>query len=100
MSFKKQVLCKANPNRHGSCRVIKFTFTDGAPDEFAYFGPGESSDEDDGTSFETDEQAARDHFDSEVKRLAELPNYEAQAAYDAEHGTDNGYAPWQYGREY
>ena len=46
------------------------------------------------TEFENLEEATV-YFDERVKELAETPNWEAQARYDEEHGTDNGYAVWQ-----
>jgi hypothetical protein len=44
--------------------------------------------------------SATEHFEERVRELAQTPNWEAQAEYDELHGTDNGYAPWDYGREY
>lgn len=42
---------------------------------------------------------AKRSYDIEVGKMANTPNWEAQAAYDAAHGTDNGYDPqilaWQ-----
>jgi hypothetical protein len=37
--------------------------------------------------------AAKLHYDARKASLATTPNWEAQARYDEEHGTDNGYDP-------
>lgn len=38
-------------------------------------------------------EEAEKAFDSICAELARKPNMQAQAAYDEEHGTDNGYDP-------
>lgn len=43
---------------------------------------------------------AQEYYNQAVKAWRDTPNWELQAAYDEAHGTDNGYAPWQYSREY
>lgn len=89
----KTLVRSANPNAHGRIRLYRF-------DEGGDFGdtvwvvalPGEHSD--DGQEFGTEAEAGM-AYDAEVARLAVTPNWEAQAAYDDAHGTDNGYAPFQ-----
>lgn len=39
---------------------------------------------------------AKTEFTRLATDLASVPNWELQARYDEEHGTDNGFAPWQY----
>jgi hypothetical protein len=39
-------------------------------------------------------------FNKIAKELSDTPNWEMQARYDQEHGTINGYAPWQSNSEY
>jgi hypothetical protein len=43
---------------------------------------------------------AETEFAARVAVLKDIPNWELQARYDEEHGTDNGYAPWQINQEY
>lgn len=60
-----------------------------------------------GNSFDDYDEPVEDEFDDRdeaikqfehrAEKLRDTPNWEAQAAYDEEHGTDNGYAPWQLG---
>jgi hypothetical protein len=80
---------RANPNRHGWVKLM-------SEDGFFYVRePGV----DDLIDFDNLADA-KAHYDACVKSLADTPNWEAQAEYDAERGTVNGYAPWQYNREY
>lgn len=44
-------------------------------------------------------EKAMKYFKERVKELSETPNWEAQEEYDDEHGTINGYAPWQFNEE-
>lgn len=103
----KELLAKCNPNRHGNVRLFKYTdrWLEGGEEQegevvFVVCLPGDDSREGDGAEFDTEEKA-RVHYDAEVKRLSNEPNWEAQAAYDEQWGTDNGYAPLQaYGYGY
>jgi hypothetical protein len=87
-----KIIQRANPNRHGEVRLIE--------DEgwFYLSVPGQRGCD----AIELGEELApaRKAFDEEVGRMSAQPNWEAQARYDAEWGTDNGYAPWQLSREY
>jgi hypothetical protein len=90
-----QIIKKANPNRHGPVLLEK--------DEDGMYWltePDADGEMGDPSDLGTDEAAALAMFDKIVKAWRETPNWELQAEYDAAHGTDNGYAPWQYGREY
>lgn len=90
MTDGRAVLEKANPNRHGWVKLVRygheaedFTFVVVTPED------------EDGAEFDGNEALARQHYEAEVARLAATPNWQAQAEYDAEWGTDNGYAPHQ-----
>jgi len=86
-----QIIKKANPNRHGVMFLEK--------DEYGVFwitGPQDGEFETDPDDAGTDEAEAIKKFDRAVSYWAEKPNWRAQAAYDEEHGTINGYAEWQY----
>lgn len=54
---------------------------------------------DEGEEFDNLPQALQ-AFTERANQLSQTPNWEAQACYDNEHGTINGYAPWQFNREY
>lgn len=95
MEDGRTVLEKANPNQHGWVKLIRYGL---APEEYTYFVV--TPWDEDGAEFDGNEATARGYYTEEVARLAKEPNWEAQAAYDAEWGTDNGYAPHQYAREY
>lgn len=58
-----------------------------------------SSQDADDIEFDT-EAEARKFYDEYKKELSSTPNWELQEKYDNEHGTINGYAPWQYNSEY
>ena len=77
----------ANPNRHGLLGLI--AHHDGT---FSIYEQHSDGDEP-WMSEHLEYRAARDAFDRERGVLAETPNWDAQAAYDTEHGTDNGYDP-------
>lgn len=92
--MKPRILKRANPNRHGLVLLVQtgedaFEVRDADYDEF-------------GTEPECFDTlaAAETAWEAEIDRLAQIPNWEAQAEYDAAHGTINGYAPWQFGAEY
>jgi hypothetical protein len=86
---------KANPNRHG------LMVLDVDDDGVYWITPPHDPDfEEDPYDVGTNLQEATVAFDSEVQRLAKVPNWEAQAAYDDEHGTINGYSPFQFRDEY
>lgn len=96
---KREQLASSNPNRHGRLTLDRYTDTayETEAEHTAVYvvrGPGGMDDE-----FE-DEAEARAHYEATFARLSVEPNWEAQAAYDDAHGTINGYAPWQYGREH
>lgn len=55
--------------------------------------------DDAGDEYDTRE-AAEKGFADLVMELAESPNWEAQAAYDEQWGTINGYPPFNYFREH
>lgn len=96
--MKTTVVAKANPNRHGWVKLIRYDECPDYCDASTMWAVKEPDMEDD---FEyVKEEHARRHYDEVVARLSEEPNWEAQAAYDEEHVTINGYAPWQYNREY
>lgn len=59
----------------------------------------ESGDED-GVEFDGSKDRAEAYYEERVTALSSEPNWELQARYDEEHGTINGYSPWQYNREY
>ena len=84
----RTVLEKANPNRHGWVKLIRYGH-DASDFDYRVVTPWDE----DGAEFDGNEALAREHYTEEVARLAETPNHEAQAAYDAEWGTDNGYPP-------
>lgn len=96
------VIAKANPNRHGRIELLRFTdtgFETEAEHEHVFAVRTIGDDRGDETEFDTEEEA-RAYFDAEVAHWAKEPNWEAQAAYDAEWGTDNGYGRHQIGQEY
>lgn len=67
------------------------------PEADAYFQviEGDSYDEygeTDETEFETEELAMK-YMDERIEALRDKPNWNAQAAYDEEHGTVNGEDP-------
>ncbi len=88
----EKIVRRAAPNRHGILMTEMgglFYIYDADHDEY----------DTEPTEFETRE-AADTAFDAEIRRLRDVPNWEAQAEYDEAHGTVNGYAPWQLiGRE-
>jgi hypothetical protein len=87
-----KTVSRVNPNRHGFIELLQ--------DEDGNFYVT-TPDDDDGEMFcANEEAAARARYDAEVEHYATTPNWELQAAYDAEHGTINGYAPWQYRDEF
>jgi len=91
----KTVVAKANPNKW-PIRVVKYDDDHGA--EWCVEEVCDGQWEDCGT-YETEDDAMAD-FNARVAELRNTPNWEAQAEYDDLHGTDNGYSPWQFSREY
>ena len=91
----KTTLAKCNPNAHGRVALVQLDET-GYDPVYYVTTPGYE----DGVEFDQDKDAAQEFYDSEVKRLSNTPNWEAQERYDEAHGTSNGYAEWQYNREY
>ena len=108
MGSKKTFLERCNPNRHGEVRLVFYeeTAPEGHADDpefepesiYVVESPGYGYSPDGGAEF-LNEVDGRAEYDREVKRLSEEPNWEAQAEYDEQHGTVNGYAPWQFQRE-
>jgi hypothetical protein len=89
----RKTLKSARPNGH---RIALIECTDTSfetPAEYETIllvvGPGCERD-DDGDEFDSLVEAEA-FYASECKRLASTPNWKAQAAYDAEWGTDNGH---------
>lgn len=106
--MKITAILNSNPNAHGNLRLALVT---AEPDDwmpeaepmYVVAQPGDTIREGDGMEYPvTDEGlvAAAAQYDADFKRWSDTPNWEAQARYDAEWGTDNGYAPWQLNREY
>ena len=93
-------LHKCDPNRHGLVRLIRWGNPDDPEDELIYVVTEPGGSADDAAEFNGNLAAAKEYFDSECRRLADTPNHKAQAEYDDRHGTDNGYSPWQYFREF
>lgn len=89
------IIKKANPNRF-PIRLVRYEAFDGywveETDSEGYW------EEDGAQSFPTETEATQ-YFDKRCKELNTTPNWDAQKEYDDEHGTINGYAPWQYNRE-
>lgn len=88
----EKTLEKCYPNAHGWLKLV-------AGDDYWYVIEPDAVDRDDITDF-TSEAEARSFYEERAKYWADEPNWEAQARYDEEHGTENGYAPWQLNREY
>lgn len=88
-----KVLKRANPNRHGWIILKQDTSSDG---EIYYTVIGADEYEHEPETLAEAEAL----FDKLVSELINEPNWEAQADYDAAHGTINGYASFQYQREF
>jgi hypothetical protein len=90
LSKKDKILRTASPNGH-AVRLVEF---EGGG--FAVQGYIEEDEVngywDDGDDFDTLAEAQA-HFDEECNRLKDVRNDLAQARYDEEHGTVNGYDP-------
>lgn len=89
----RTVVQKANPNLHG---WVKLVHDNEAGD---WYVREEGMDAADAPSFDVFDDAEA-FYKARVAELHNTPNHEAQARYDAEWGTDNGYAPWQLNREF
>lgn len=76
------VLQSANPNRHGWMYLTQWKCEDGESVYIVYDDPEDTAY---GHEYGT-LQKATTHFDDEVRRLSILPNWDAQAEYDAIHG--------------
>lgn len=87
-----KILKRANPNRHGWIILKETTHVD----EVYYTVVGADEYEHEPESLAEAEAL----FDRLVNELKDEPNWEAQAEYDDAHGTINGYAPFQYQREF
>jgi hypothetical protein len=93
----RKTIEKAYPNRHGWVRLVEVSDPSEAIPWWYVREPG-STEPDDIVEFATLE-SARNYYNARLKHWLATPNWEAQAEYDAEHGTINGFAPWQYNRE-
>lgn len=82
------ILYKSRPN---GFRLVLECEGDLESDSLSVFVT-ETGDED-GVEFDSDIRAAWEYFCERETELASTPNWEAQARYDEEHGTDNGYDP-------
>lgn len=90
-------LQSCRPNGH--YLALKYTPADAAWPAMWYVDECTAgADEEDVSEFDTLAEAQA-WYDTRKVELATLPNWDAQERYDEAHGTDNGYAPWQYGRE-
>lgn len=89
------VIKKAFPNKF-PIRIVQYD-----SDELYYVQETDPEGywEDDGYEA-TCKEDAETYFAKRCKELQNTPNQAAQDAYDDEHGTINGYAPFQYNREY
>lgn len=81
------IVKSARPNGH----LVQLVRTNAEEDEYEVrsFGPDDEENDFNCTSIAD----AQVRFDAEVKRLAKVPNWAAQEAYDREHGTVNGGVP-------
>jgi hypothetical protein len=86
---------KANPNRHGWVKLLK---DESDLEDVRWYV--KEPDMDDCVEFDGHEDKARKYYKELVEELQNEPNWAAQAEYDEQHGTDNGYSPWQFTREY
>jgi hypothetical protein len=94
MTETVKVLKRARPN--GWSIRLEVVDADG---EYTNYYVIESGDED-GVEFDGSKERAEAYYEERVAALAETPNEELQARYDEEHGTINGYSPFQFNREY
>jgi len=90
------VIEKCYPNAHGWLKLLRGK---GDDEGFWFVREPDALDRDDYTEHDT-ETSARQHYEDAKRDWMDTPNWEAQARYDEEHGTDNGYAPWQRDRDY
>lgn len=81
-----EVLEHANPNRLGTIALIKQV---GADVWWFY----DATDAEVWTNEYDSEALARKEYETELQRLQNTPNWEAQAEYDEAHGTINGQDP-------
>lgn len=92
-----KVLKTARPNGWG-WRIVQW------PDDYAFFIEEEINEENGYSHWEeyndySTLEEAEAAFASLVAESASKPNLAMQAQYDEEHGTVNGYAPWQLNQE-
>jgi hypothetical protein len=80
---KKTILKRCNPNRHGTIKLVKWA-DEGFSEEVIYTVHDGPSDED-GAEYE-DLAEAEKAYERLVSHYADLPNWEAQAEYDAVWG--------------
>jgi len=84
-----EIIAKANPNRLGEIRIVKEVATGRF---FVYNDIHNEWGDDDPADFSTEEEGMA-YFHAQVEDAAKIPNWEAQAEYDEEHGTINGEDP-------
>lgn len=80
------LVAKAAPNRHGPVQIFCY------PDAGVHVVHETDDHWDDGAEYDNWPDAKK-AFDDLVAHLAKTPNWDAQAEYDAAHGTDNGCDP-------
>jgi len=84
-----EVLEYANPNRWGTIALIKQV----GADVWWFYDAIDAEDGEVWTNEYSSEELARKEYDTELQRLLNTPNWEAQAEYDEVHGTINGEDP-------
>jgi len=88
-SYRATTLVKSRPNGF----YLALECVGEGPDvEDVCFYVVETGDED-GVEFDGDVRAANAYYYERQAELMKTPNWELQARYDEEHGTDNGYDP-------
>lgn len=81
-----EVLEHANPNRLGTIALVKQV----GADVWWFYDATDAEDSEAWTNEYSSEQLARSEYNTELQRLQNTPNWEAQAEYDEAHGTVNG----------
>lgn len=97
-----EVLEHANPNRLGLIALVKQV----GEDVWWFYDATDADGDEAWTNEYSSEATARKEYETELQRLQNTPNWEAQAEYDEMHGTINGRDPgvvaWeeQFGEEF
>lgn len=86
---KPTIIKSARPNRY-PIRLVSYTNDEGTETVFEVQETDEEGYWEEGFSTES-LQVAEQAFEKRCKELSQTPNWEAQAQYDEQHGTDNGY---------